>query len=73
MEKVFTELEPMQTSTKHLAYLREKYLAMYLFIMTKKGMKEEMENYQVECKALEDDWENFSSYVHGYWLPYIQK
>jgi len=26
----------------------------------------------LECKSYENNWEKYSLYVHGFWLPYLQ-
>ena len=36
-------------------------------------MKTDLNRYMLQCKQLEDEYEKYSLYVHGYFLPWLQQ
>ena len=54
-------------------FLRKNYPCLAVFIMTKGGMKNELNRYMEHCKTFEDgDSAFYSAYVHGWLLPRLQ-
>ena len=72
LETLFHYLDGMPTDKERLEYLGDHYPAMCIFVMKKRGWERQLEEYTKKCYSYEDDCENYSLYVHGYWLPLLQ-
>ena len=46
---------------------------MFIFVLKNIGKDFEVKSYMDECKALEQDPEQFTTYIHGYWVPWLQE
>lgn len=40
--------------------------------MHERGMEWELDRYTEECAELEDDYQNYSLYINGYWIPWLE-
>ena len=45
------------------------YPSQYVCILHYLGQKDRLIEYMISCKQYENSAENYSLYVHGYWLP----
>jgi len=63
----------MQSFEVKIRYLSNKYPCLYVLVMRKRGKDYELEAYMSDCKSYENDWTKFSMYIHGYWIPFLQK
>ena len=42
-------------------------------MMKKRGMKAEFKQYMDKCESYENDYRNYTLYIYGYWIPYLQQ
>ena len=76
MKTVLNSLDKIKTKQEKFNYLGEQYPCLLIFLLKKMGEKQLLENYMSHCKSYEsdiDDYENYSLYVHGYFLPWLQE
>ena len=59
--------------SERIDFLRKYYPGAAVFVMKNLGLQTELEHFIEKCKACEDNWRDYSYYIFGYWLPYIQK
>ena len=72
IESLVEYLKQLDTNKEGLDYLARWYPNLYVFVMEKRGMKQQMKQYMEKCESYENDYAKFSLYVHGYWLPHLR-
>ena len=55
-----------------MSYLKKFYPSLYIFLLEHLNKKEEIELYKKECKALQDDPQNYYLYIFGYLIPLLE-
>ena len=65
-------LAKIKTSNKRLGFLGEWYPCLCVFVMIRRGMENALLKYLADCKKFEDDFEKYSLYVHGFFIPWLQ-
>ena len=75
MDTLVKKLDQMQTNDERCEHLSIWCPCLYIFVLQKRGMVEKLSAYVERCKLYENDKDpsTFSLYVHGYWLPYLQR
>ena len=73
MKNLLGHLQTIKNNKEILDHLGKGYPALCIFIMEKRGMNKQLHQYMEKCKSLENDWKNYSLYVHGYWLPFLHQ
>ena len=75
LQSLLEILESMKTNNEIVDYLSERYPCLYIFVLQKRGMDGELKAYYEKCKSYENDEDlsKYSLYVHGHWLPYLQR
>ena len=65
----------MKTNNERVDYLSERYPCLYIFVLQKRGMDERLRAYDEMCQSYEYDKDpsKYSLYLHGHWLPYLQR
>ena len=69
--KVKEELKKESTDTQKLKHLESNYPCLYIAVLKKIGRHDKVEAFMHKCKRYENDCKNYSWYVHGYWLPWL--
>ena len=69
---VMGALKKIGDSEKRIEFLSQEYPGLYLYVMKERGMRKEANDYMEQCKLLRDSHEQYSFFVHGYFLPYLQ-
>ena len=67
---LLSEIEKLETKSR-FDYLGERYPSVHIYVMTKLKMKQSLEKYINSCFKLENDYKEYSLYVHGYLLPWF--
>ena len=65
----------MQSNEERTEYLATWCPCLYIFVLKKRGMEEELKAFDEKCKSYENDKDpsKYSLYVHGHWFPYLQR
>ena len=73
LQNLLEILESMKTNNERVDYLSERYPCLYIFVLQKRGMYEELRVYDEKCKSYETDKDpsKYSLYFHGHLLPYL--
>ena len=66
-------ISKMKTNKHRLNFLGERYPDLCIFVMKKRGMQDELQEYMDRCRSYENDPERYTLYIRGYWLPYLQQ
>ena len=53
-------------------YLKKLYPSLFIFVLTKKGLIEELENFMKQCEGFKDDPRRYTHYVLGFLLPHFE-
>ena len=69
---VIRKLETLSTTKLKIYYLQHRYPSIAIFVMKKADMKNALAEYTAKCKSFENDWANYSYYVHGYFIQWLQ-
>ena len=56
-----------------MKHLEQYYPCLYIYVIRKRGMDNELDRYMQECKKYENSNYNYSMYVHGYFIPWLQQ
>ena len=56
-----------------LVYLRDCYPTLYVFVLEHFKMQDKAEEYMSECKKYENEAQNYTLYIFGYWLPWLNQ
>ena len=62
----------MKTEKEMRVFLGTNYPCLLILYMKKKGLKQELEKYMLECRDLQGT-DKYSQYVHGFFLPWLQQ
>ena len=66
--------EELVTFGDRMRYLAQCYPGLYIHVLKSyfENSQAMIEAYMQSCKTFENDPENYSLYVHGYFLPWLQ-
>ena len=53
--------------------LKNKYPNLYLYVLKEMGRHTEIRRYMAKCMTYECNKEKYFFYIHGYWLPWLEK
>ena len=68
------ELRAAKSRKEELDILRNKYTCLYLFALKALNRQREYDNFTNRCKKYRKGKpENYSVYVHGYFLPWLEE
>ena len=68
------ELKAAKSRKEELDILRNKYTCLYLFALKALNRQREYDNFTNRCKKYRKGKpENYSIYVHGYFLPWLEE
>ena len=73
LDTVQKQLETQPHNKQKMTYLSKHYPSLYVHILGYLNMSDKIEQYMAQCKEYENDEENFSLYVHGYWLIWLNQ
>lgn len=62
-----------QSETEMIEFLSNHYPSLYIYIMEQMKRKRALTKYMKRCKQYENDFKKYSLYVHGFFLPWLQK
>ena len=57
----------------HLKFLEECYPSLALLVLKNLGLNSQLEKYRQECKACEYDYQKYSQYFLGHFLPFLDQ
>ena len=63
----------MKDVKERIAFLGLLYPCLCIHVMQEKLMHKEQIRYMNECRLLEDDYQMYSFYVHGWLLPWLNQ
>ena len=61
----------MSSLEERLDFLGLQFPSLLICVLKNRGNEKEIAEYMEDCKKLENDYEKYSQYVHGYWLPWL--
>ena len=64
-------LEDMKNNNERLALLGADYPSLFVYVTQELGMRNTLAEYKRRCKSFKNNYEMYSFYVHGYFLPYL--
>ena len=67
------ELNKYSNQKEKLEYLSHSYPCLYIFILKELNFTEKLEHYKLKCKGLEEVNHQYSLYVHGFLIPYLEE
>ena len=75
IDALLKSLDQMQSNEERKEYLATWCPCLYIFVLKKRGMEEELKAYDEKCKSYENDKDSskYSLYVHGHWFKYLRK
>ena len=66
-------IEGWDNDEQQKTYLSRNYPSLYRYVITELGTEQSLTRYETCCQSLENDHKKFSLYLHGYFLPWIEK
>ena len=66
-------LENLTSLEQKMDYLSEAYPSLYILILKHFKMPERIESFMAKCKEYEDSPENYSLYIHGFFLVWLDQ
>ena len=73
IDDVFLQLKEMNSSRERIEIFKKKYPCLYIFILSSNRKRVALTRYMEECKKEEDDFLNYTLYIHGYLLPWLEE
>ena len=70
---VLKDLEQRDLFEDKMSYLELRYPCLSVYVKKKLGMKEDLRRYMENCRKLEKDYEQYSWYLHGYFIPWLEE
>ena len=71
IKAVLEQLDIWKYEDDKMGYLGTFYPCLLVVILRKRGKNQELAKYMYESSKKESDVENYSIYVHGYFLPWL--
>ena len=71
LSKLEKELKNFSLIQEKLAYLKQFYSCLYIFILKSMNRTTEVQKYMLECNKRIGDYTKYTLYIHGNWLPWI--
>ena len=73
MSKVVKELETQPSQIEMMPFLSQQYPSLFVYMLRCLNMQKEIELYMSKCKKFENDPKNYSIYIHGYFLVWLDQ
>ena len=75
MDALNRSLAQFKTNNEKIDYLSERYPSLYILMQKKGGHDAKLSAFYAKCKIYENhkDPSKYSLFVHGHWLPHLQR